>query len=92
LARFCASDPAKDPNVKYASSMWLRFVDLKTRLTALWHQSLARSREISQLDSILELEQWGTEEIGYTAETNRFAGKDGRTNLVRHFRVLGGSQ
>ena len=45
-----------------------------------------------QVGGILELEQWGTEEIGYTAETNRFAGEDGRTNLVGHIRVLGGSQ
>jgi cytoskeletal protein RodZ len=35
----------KIPNVRYRSSMRSRFVDVKMRLIALWHQSLARSEK-----------------------------------------------
>ena len=35
----------KVPRVRFRSSMRLRFVDVKMRLIALWHQSLARSEK-----------------------------------------------
>ena len=35
----------KIPNVRHRSSMQSRFVDVKMRLLALWHQSLARSEK-----------------------------------------------
>jgi hypothetical protein len=37
---------AAAPKVKHKSSARLRFVDVKARLIALWHQSLARSQEV----------------------------------------------
>jgi hypothetical protein len=52
-------------------------------------------REVEKSRSRTVFSNWNKGErkkVGYTAETNRFRVEDGRTNLVRHIRVLGGSQ
>jgi hypothetical protein len=58
---FAHAARTKIPNVRLRSSMHPRYVDVKTRLIALWHQSL-RHEKISRRDRILKLEQRGKEE------------------------------
>src|SRR6202011_3665840 len=58
----------KIPNVRLRSSMHPRHVDVKTRLIALWHQSL-RHQKISRQDAVSNSNKGARKKVGYTAET-----------------------
>ncbi len=58
------------PRGRYRSSVRPRFVDVKTRLLALWHQSLKRPQE-SRGWTLSKSNQWRRKKISYTATTNR---------------------
>jgi hypothetical protein len=67
-------DPArailpKIPNVRYRSSVRLRFVDVRMRLIALWHQSLARSEKSRTWTGFSNSNKGESRKVGYTAET-----------------------
>ena len=58
----------KTPNVRHRSSMHPRYVDVKTRLIALWHQSLRHEK--SRGGTLFSNSNKGArKKVGYTAET-----------------------
>jgi hypothetical protein len=57
-------------NVRYRSSVRVRFVDVKMRLIALWHQSLARSEASRSWTAFSKPNKGERKKIGYTVETN----------------------
>lgn len=66
-------DPArvirpKIPNVRYWTSVRPRYVDVKTRLIALWHQSLQREKSRGWT-LFSNSNKWQRKKISYTAET-----------------------
>ena len=66
-------DPAavihtKISNVRVRSSLHPRYVDVKTRLVALWHQSLRREK--SRRWSLFSSSDQSRRKIGYTAATS----------------------
>jgi hypothetical protein len=69
-----SQDPArailpKLPNGRYRSSVRPRFVDVKMRLIALWHQSLARSEKSRTWTAFSNSNKGERRKVGYTAET-----------------------
>jgi hypothetical protein len=56
-------------NVRYRSSVVLRSVDVKMRLIALWHQSLARSEKSRSWTAFSNLNRGVRKKAAYTAET-----------------------
>jgi len=56
-------------NVRYRSSVMVRTVDVKTRLIALWHQSLARSERSRSGKEFSNLKRGVRKKPAYTAET-----------------------
>ena len=70
-----SQDPARAvltnlPNVRYRSSVRPRFVDVKMRLIALWHQSLARDEKARGWTLVLKSDKWRRKKISYTSETS----------------------
>jgi hypothetical protein len=59
----------KIPNVRHRSSMQSRFVDVKMRLLALWHQSLARSEKSRTWTLFSNSNKERRKKVSYTAET-----------------------
>ncbi len=59
------------PKARTRSSVRPRFVDVKTRLLALWHQSLKRPQESSGWTLFSRSNQWRRKKISYTEKTNR---------------------
>ena len=59
----------KTPNVRHRSSTRLRFVDVKMRLLALWHQSLARSEKSRSWTLFSNSNKERRKKVSYTAET-----------------------
>ena len=59
----------KIPDVKYRSSVRPRYVDVKTRLIALWHQSL-RGEKSRGWTPFSNSNQWRRKKISYTAATS----------------------
>ena len=59
----------KIPDVKYRSSVRPRYVDVKTRLIALWHQSL-RGEKSRGWTRFSNSNQWRRKKISYTAATS----------------------
>ena len=59
----------KVPNVRHRSSMQSRFVDVKMRLLALWHQSLARSEKSRTWTLFSNSNKERRKKVNYTAET-----------------------
>jgi hypothetical protein len=57
-------------NVRDRSSVVLRSVDVKMRLIALWHQSLARSEKSRSWTAFSNLNRGVRKKAAYTAETN----------------------
>jgi hypothetical protein len=57
-------------NVRARSSVRPRFVDVKMRLIALWHQSLARSEKSRNWTAFSNLNRGVRKKAAYTAETN----------------------
>ncbi len=57
-------------NLRYRSSVVLRSVDVKMRLIALWHQSLARSENSRNWTAFSNLNRGVRKKAAYTAETN----------------------
>ena len=55
--------------VRYRSSERPRFVDVKMRLIALWHQSLARSEKSRTWTAFSNSNKGARKKVGYTAET-----------------------
>jgi hypothetical protein len=55
--------------VRYRYSVVLRTVDVKTRLIALWHQSLARSEKSHTWTAFSNSNKGERRKVGYTAET-----------------------
>ena len=51
------------------SSVRLRFVDVKTRLIALWHQSLAESKKARTWTALSNSNKGERSKVSYTAET-----------------------
>jgi hypothetical protein len=60
----------KIPNVRYRSSVRPRFVDVKMRLIALWHQSLARSEKSRTWTAFSNSNKRDRKKVSYTAATN----------------------
>jgi len=56
-------------NVRYRSSVMLRSVDVKMRLIALWHQSLARSEKSRSWTAFSNLNRQVRNKAAYIAET-----------------------
>src|ERR1700736_2110922 len=56
-------------NLRYRSSAVLRSVDVKTRLIALWHQSLARTEKSRSWTAFSNLNKGVRKRAAYTAET-----------------------
>jgi len=59
----------KIPDVKYRSSVRPRYVDVKTRLIALWHQSL-RGEKSRRWTLFSNSNKWQRKKISYTAATS----------------------
>jgi hypothetical protein len=59
----------KIPDVKYRSSVRPRYVDVKTRLIALWHQSL-RGEKSRGWTLFSNSNKWQRKKISYTAATS----------------------
>jgi hypothetical protein len=59
----------KIPDVKYRSSVRSRYVDVKTRLIALWHQSLQREKSRGWT-LYSKSNKWQRKKISYTAEAS----------------------
>ena len=59
----------KIPDVKYRSSVRPRYVDVKTRLIALWHQSLEREKSRGWT-LYSKSNKWQRKKISYTAATS----------------------
>ena len=59
----------KIPDVKYRSSVRPRYVDVKTRLIALWHQSL-RGEKSRGWTPFSNSNEWRRKKISYTAATS----------------------
>ena len=57
------------PHVTHRSSTRPRFVDVKMRLIALWHQSLARSQRPCSWTLFSSSNKERSRKVGYTAET-----------------------
>jgi hypothetical protein len=57
-------------NVRDRSSVVLRSVDVKMRLIALWHQSLARSEKSRSWTAFSNFNREVRKKAAYTAETN----------------------
>jgi hypothetical protein len=57
-------------NVRDRSSVGLRSVDVKMRLIALWHQSLARNEKSRSWTAFSNLKKEDRKKISYTAQTN----------------------
>src|SRR3984893_6183655 len=55
-------------NVRYRSSVVLRFADVKMRLIALWHQSLARTEKSRSWTAFSNLNRGVRKRAAYTAE------------------------
>jgi len=67
-------DPArvirpKIPDVRYRTSVRPRYVDVKTRLIALWHQGLQREKSRGWT-LFSNSSKWQRKKISYTAETS----------------------
>jgi hypothetical protein len=60
----------KVPNVGYRSSVRSRFVDVKMRLIALWHQSLVRSERSRSWTLFSNSNKGDRRKVSYTAATN----------------------
>ena len=60
----------KVPNVGYRSSVRSRFVDVKMRLIALWHQSLVRSERSRSWTLFSNSNKADRKKVSYTAATN----------------------
>ena len=60
----------KVPNVGYRSSVRSRFVDVKMRLIALWHQSLVRSERSRSWTLFSNSNKGDRKKVSYTAATN----------------------
>ena len=58
----------KNHIVRYRSSKQPRFVDVKMRLIALWHQSLARSEKSRTWTGFSNSNKWESRKVGYSAE------------------------
>jgi hypothetical protein len=58
----------KIPDVKYRSFVRARYVDVKTRLIALWHQSLQREKSLGW--TLYSKSKWQRKKISYTAEAS----------------------
>src|SRR5208282_2591529 len=61
---------SKIHNIRHRSPAQLRFVDVKMRLIALWHQSLARSEKSRSWMAFSNLNRGVRKKAAYTAETN----------------------
>ena len=61
----------KGSNVGHRSPVRPRFVDVKLRLIALWHQSLARSESPRSWTLFSNLSKGKRKKVGYTGETGR---------------------
>jgi hypothetical protein len=59
----------KIPDVKYRSFVRARYVDVKTRLIALWHQSLQREKSLGWT-LYSKSNKWQRKKISYTAEAS----------------------
>jgi len=59
----------KIPDVKHGSSVRLRYVNVKTRLIALWHQSL-RGEKSRRWTLFSNSKKWQRKKISYTAATS----------------------
>jgi hypothetical protein len=59
----------KIPDVRHRSSRRLRFVDVKMRLLALWHQSLARAEKSRNWTLFSNSNKERRKKVSYTAET-----------------------
>ena len=59
----------KVPRARSRSSGRLRFVDVKERLIALWHQSLAQSEKSRTWTAFSNSNKGERMKVGYTAET-----------------------
>jgi hypothetical protein len=59
----------KIPNVRYWTSVRPRYVDVKTRLIALWHQSLKRNEKSRGWNLFSNSNKWRKKKISYTAAT-----------------------
>jgi hypothetical protein len=59
----------KIPDLKYRSSVRHRYVDVKTRLIALWHQSL-RGEKSRSWTLFSNSNKWQRKKISYTAATS----------------------
>jgi hypothetical protein len=60
----------KVPGARSRSSVRPRFVDVQTRLIALWHQSLARSEKSRSWTLFSNSNKGDRKNVSYTAETN----------------------
>jgi hypothetical protein len=58
------------PQERYRSSVHLRDVDVKMRLSALWHHSLASSQKSRGWTLFSNSNKWHREKISYTAATS----------------------
>ena len=58
------------PNVRHRTFVRHRIVDVKTRLIALWHQSLARSEKSRAWTTFSNWNRGDRKKVSYTAETN----------------------
>src|SRR5271165_3752527 len=59
----------KVPRARFRSSVRLRFFDVKMRLIALWHQSLAKSERSRSWTAFSNSNKGAMKKVGYTAET-----------------------
>ena len=59
----------RSPNVRHWSSMRPRLIDVKMRLLALWHQSLARSEKSRTWTLFSNSNKERRKKVSYTAET-----------------------
>jgi hypothetical protein len=57
-------------NIRHRQTTHLRFVDVKTRLIALWHQSLMRSERTRSWTQSSNLRKANRKTVSYTAQTS----------------------
>jgi hypothetical protein len=91
-AKFRNKERTKKKRFSVIRKIFAAFSGKPEAWIALWRQRLARGQKSRSWTVFSNWNKGERKKVGYTAETNRFAVEDGRTNSVRHIRVLDGSQ